>query len=127
MKKQVIILIIAVLVLLYCGNFEVKYLERTSRYALTDVGYTKNAVENKNFELAKQHMKELENTWDNMKVVWNIFITYDELDSIESEMVKYKQYIEEENAEEALVAAQMLNRNFSHIVEKQRVKIENVL
>ncbi|MEG0872980.1 MAG: DUF4363 family protein [Clostridia bacterium] len=125
--KQIIILIVSLGLLVFSGIWEVSYLDKTSQYVLSDVEYSKNALLNGDFELAKEHIKEIENSWNNTKTIWNIFITHDEIDKIEEQIVKYRTYIDEKNREEAIVASDLLQRDLRHIVEKQRLDIGNVL
>ena len=72
MGKQIAILIISLFLLIFGGIWEIKYLERTSRYLASEVEYTKNAIENNNFELADKQMESMQNTWGDMNIVWNI-------------------------------------------------------
>ena len=73
MLKQVFILVISSAILIFSGLWEIKYIENSSRYLLSDIEYSKNALKNNNFELAKQHVKNLENTWESMKKTWKMF------------------------------------------------------
>ena len=74
--------------------WEINYLENTSRYLHSDIDSVKNLVENDNFELAKKGYENIENTWNNMSKVWNIFVNHERLDYLEEEMVLLKSSIE---------------------------------
>lgn len=124
--KQIVILLVSLVVLITSGIYEVHYLEKTSRYALSDLEYSKNAIDNDNYALAKEHIKALENTWNHMKGIWNIFVVHEEIDQIEDAMISYKVYIENEDKEMAVLEYETLVRTLSHIVEKQKLTIENV-
>ena len=127
MKKQIIILLVALFLLIFCGMWEINYLENTSRYLHSDIDSVKNLVENDNFELAKKGYENIENTWNNMSKVWNIFVNHERLDYLEEEMVLLKSNIEISQKDEALNSIEKLNRIVSQIVEKQKPTFEHVL
>ena len=127
MKKQIIILLVSLFLLIFCGMWEINYLENTSRYLHSDIDSVKNLVENDNFELAKKGYENIENTWNNMSKVWNIFVNHERLDYLEEEMVLLKSNIEISQKDEALNSIEKLNRIVSQIVEKQKPTFEHVL
>ena len=124
--KQGIILVLSLILLIFSGIWEINYLSKTSKYALSNIEYSKNALLNDNFDMAGNQIEDLEEDWKNMKVVWNMFVDHSEIDSIEETLVEYNEYIMQKNKEEALVRAELLLRNFNHIVDKQKVRAENV-
>jgi hypothetical protein len=125
--KQFIILVFAILVIIFSGIWETRYLDQTSKYAISDIQYARNAVLNNDYNLAKEHMKEIENTWSNMKVLWKIFTTHDEINEIEEKLISYKISIEQKNKEDVIIYSEKLYNVFRSIVENHRLLIENVL
>lgn len=125
--KQFIILVLAILVIIFSGIWETRYLDQTSKYAISDIEYAKNAVLNDDYDLAKEHVKEIENTWNNMKVLWKIFTTHEEIDKIEEKLISYKISIEQKNKEDVIMYSEKLYNEFRSIVESHRLLIENVL
>lgn len=124
--KQWIILIIALILLIGGGIYETKYLESSSRYLLSDVYYSKQAIENNNLKLAKSHYNSLNDTWNNLKESWAIFIDHDEIGNLEEEMLKYNSYLEKENEEEVYVTILEIERLINHVIEKQEIHIGNI-
>ena len=124
--KQWLILIISIAIIIFSGFYECKYLRETSQFLLSDIEYCKNAVENNNFDIAKNHIKEVYNTWDDVSNIWSIFVDHDEIGNIEEELLQFKLYIEEENKSESIVACKELERIILHSVEKQEVSVANV-
>lgn len=127
MKKQIIILLVALFLLIFCGMWEINYLENTSRYLHGDINSVKNLVENENFEMAKKQYENIENTWNNISSVWNIFVNHERLDYLEEEMTVLKSNLEIKQKEEALNSIDKLERIVSQIVEKQKPTFEHVL
>ena len=124
--KQWLILIISIIVVVFFGMYEVKYLDESSSYILSDIDYCRNAIENNNFEIAKSHIENVENTWQELNNIWSIFVDHDEIGNIDEELLQFKVYIEEENKEEAILACKELKRIITHSVEKQKLSVANV-
>ncbi len=125
--KQWIILIVTLLLLLVCGLWEVNYLNKTSLYALSDIEYSENLVENGNFKLAKEQLNSIDDSWNSIRPVWSIFIDHDEIGKIEERILDFKSNVEAEDKEESIKAAKELKRIFNHVVNKQRVNVSNVI
>ncbi len=124
--RNAIIFTIAILILFIAGYWQIKYIEETSIYAMSDVEYIMNLVQNNNFDGANTHIIELEKTWGNMRNIWSIFIMHDEIDDIETALVNFKTYIKLKNKEESLVYSELLKQNLGHISKRQKITIENV-
>ena len=127
MGKQIAILIISLFLLIFGGIWEIKYLERTSRYLASEVEYTKNAIENNNFELADKQMESMQNTWGDMNIVWNIFINHDRIDDLEEAIEDLDSYIYLKQDKEAINVADRLNKIIYQIVDKQKFSFEHIL
>lgn len=124
--KQWVILIIAIALIVWAGFFEICYLEKTSRYLLSDVDYSKQALNSDNVELAKSHYEPLNSTWENLKQVWAIYVDHDEIEDMDKTILEYKLYLEQDSNEDAYISLCELERKINHIVEKQQVHIGNV-
>lgn len=124
--KQWIILIIAVALIIWAGFFEICYLQKTSRYLLSDVDYSKQALNSKNIDLAKSHFDALESTWKNLKQIWSIYVDHDEIEDMDKSILEYKLYLQKEDEDEAYLSLCEVERKIYHIVEKQEVHIGNV-
>ena len=84
--KQIAVLVVSLFVLVLSALWEVKYIENSSRYILSDISYTKNQIQNDNYEEAKNHIENIKNTWGSIRPVWKLFIHHDKLDNIEKEI-----------------------------------------
>lgn len=126
MLKQVIIFLISSAIIIFSGIWEIKYLENSSRYILSDIQYSKNALNNNNFELAKSHVERLEDTWNNMKNVWNMFVVQEDIEEIESRITMYKIHTEYNDREEAIIDCDLLKGMIQGIIEKHKISCDNV-
>lgn len=127
MKKQIVILLIALFLLIFCGIWEINYLENTSRYLKSDVDSIRNFVENENYDMAGKAYDNMENTWNSMVKVWNIFVNHERIDYLEESMIVLKANIETKQKDEAIDSIEKINRVIAQIVEKQRPTFEHVL
>ena len=126
MLKQLLILIFSSALLVFGGIWEIKYIENSSRYILSDVEYSKNAIINENFELAKQSVKNLEETWDNLKGTWNLFVVQDEIDEVDSLITSYKIHTEYGSKQEAREDCDLISKKIEDIVKEHKILTENI-
>ncbi len=124
--KQWLILIFSIIIIIFSGIYEIKYLQNTSNYLVSDIDYCKSAIESNNFKLAQDHIENVYTTWNYLNTVWSIFVDHDEIGNIDEELLQFKLYIQEEDKKEAVVACEELKRIIEHSVEKQKLNIANV-
>lgn len=125
--KQTIIMIVCIFILVVGGVAEVKYLQKSSRYIMTDMDYIQNAIENDNFDFAKEQIEKSYDTWSKIKNIWNMFIVHDEIDDIEQSMIELREYIKFENTEECIVSISKVKEFLDHTVKRQEVRVDNIL
>ncbi len=125
--KQTIIMVVCIFILVVGGVAEVKYLQKSSRYIMTDMDYIQNAIENDNFEFAKEQIEKSYDTWSKIKNIWNMFIVHDEIDDIEQSMIELREYIKFENTEECIVSISKVKEFLDHTVKRQEVRVDNIL
>lgn len=125
--KQVIIMIICILILLGGGIGEIKYLDKSSVYILSEIDYVENAINNSNFDEAGKQINITFDNWTKIKNLWNVFIIHEEIDDIDEAIIELKEYIKFENEEECFVAIEKIKRDLEHTVKRQKVLIDNIL
>lgn len=126
MLKQILILVISSVILIFGGIWEIKYIENSSKYILSDIQYSKNALNNNNFEIAKNHIEKLEETWNNIKKTWNIFVLQEEIDEVDNVIATYKIHTQYDNIEDAMADCDLLTRLIEDIVQKHKISYENI-
>lgn len=125
--KQVGILIVSIILLITSGICEIKYLNNTSLYIKSDLDYIENAIRNNNYEYARAQYENTFSSWDKLKDVWHIFITSDEIDTINASMAELKYHLEFEDEKDALMTIEEIKSSITHIIFRQNLKIDNVL
>ncbi len=125
--KQVITLVIAIIISLSTGLYEIKYIQNTSNYFNADLNHIKNKIELEDYKIAEKHLKELEKDWNNIKKIWDIFINHEDIDKIEEEILKCKVNIQEKEKTETIQAIENLKRNFKNIANRKKIKVQNII
>lgn len=126
MTRQIFILLLSIFLVIFGGVWEYNYLENSANYVLSDIEYTENMLNNQNIDMAKLQVKEIENSWENVKDSWNIFVQNDLIDQIEDSLVELKAYIEKEEEKEAYIVLKKLRANILDVVERDKINFENV-
>ena len=124
--KQVWILIISIIILITAGVSEIKYLNNTSKYLKADLDYIENAVNNGNYEYARTQIENTFASWNELKDIWHIFITSEEIDTINSNLIELKHYLDYEEEEDALIAIEQIKSSITHCISRQNLKIDKL-
>lgn len=125
--KQAIIMIICIAIVVIGGIYEIKYLNKSSQFLRADIEYIQNAINNNNYEIAKTQINSTYASWKNVKKIWNIFVSHEELDDIDDAMIELKEHLDYENEEECLVAIEKIKNGLEHTVKRQEVRLDNIL
>lgn len=125
--KQAVIMIICILILLGGGIGEIKFLDKSSIYILSEIDYIENAINNSNFDEANKQIEITFDNWTRIKNLWNIFIIHEEIDDIDEAIIELREYVKFENEEECFVAIEKIKRDLEHTVKRQKVLLDNIL
>lgn len=120
-------MIICMLILLCGGIGEIKFLDKSSVYILSEIDYIENAINNSNYDEANKQIEITFNNWTKIKNLWNIFIIHEEIDDIDEAIIELREYIKYENEEECFVAIEKVKRDLEHTVKRQKVLLDNIL
>lgn len=125
--KQFCILMTALLLIIGLHIFQNEYLERTSKYLLTDLKSLELALRREDFEEAKQLASELNKTWTGLQKYWDSFGEHDSVEDITESISTLENYIKLKEKEEAIIEANNIKSNIHFVLEGERVTIGNVL
>ncbi len=126
--KQIIIMII-ILVIIFAGAWYVqKFLNDTSYELVSKLEEIKTGLEKANIEeeKLKQKSDEIYEKWKNMSEKWSIIVLHDELDLIETSLIKVKSKIEVGNLEESMEDVDTSIFLLEHIKEKEKTSLKNI-
>ncbi|MBM7855295.1 putative PurR-regulated permease PerM [Desulfohalotomaculum tongense] len=85
------------------------------------------AAEKEDWQRAGEETKALENSWRKKANWWPVFLDHQEIDNIEFNLARIKEYIAQKNIDLSLGHLSELKLMIQHIPEKEAVTIKNIL
>ena len=126
--KQIIIMIV-ILVIIFTGAWYVqKFLDDTSYELVDELEDLKTGLEENNMkeEKLKEKSNEIYGQWKDMSEKWSVIVLHDELDLIETSLIKVKSKIEVGNLEESREDIDTSIFLLKHIKEKEKTSLKNI-
>lgn len=124
--KDFILLLVILMCIVGLGMWQISYLEESSRYLKTDLNYAEYYIDLEKYEEAEKSMLLIENTWNNLKDTWGLFIHHDDIEYIDVSISEIKSYVKDMSKEDAKASIQKLISNISYTVDCEKVRFENV-
>lgn len=125
--KQVIISVVCIAILVIGGTAEIKYLNKSASYLSYDIEYIRNAINNDNYDFAKEQLNNTKNNWEAQKKIWHIFVNNEEIENIDESIVELEEYINNQMKEESIVEVSKLISLIKYSANMQRLSIETVI
>lgn len=125
--KQVIISVVCIAILVIGGTAEIKYLNKSASYLSYDIEYIRNAINNDNYDFAKEQLNNTKNNWEAQKKIWHIFVNNEEIENIDESIVELEEYINNQMKEESIVEVSKLISLIKYSANLQRLRIETVI
>ena len=126
--KEMIIIISILIIIFTCSIVTQRYLNRTSDLLVDDLKEIKQNIENKDLdekELAKK-TEEIYKKWEKTNAKWSIIILHDEIDLIETSLIKMKAFIKTGEIEECMAELDTSILLLNHIKEKEKTSLKNI-
>jgi len=124
-----IIIIIVILIIIFGGAlYTQNYLDNTSNNLVSKLENLKKDIENENKEqqeLEKQ-TDEIYGEWENINEKWSVIVLHDEIDLIETSLIKMKSKIKAGNLDESMEDLDSSIFLLKHIKEKERTSLKNI-
>ena len=98
--KQVIISVVCIAILVIGGIAEIKYLNKSASYLSYDIEYIRNAINNDNYDFAKEQLNNTKKNWEAQKKIWHIFVNNEEIENIDESIVELEEYLNNQMKEE---------------------------
>ena len=125
--KQVIISVVCIAILVIGGIAEIKYLNKSASYLSYDIEYIKNAINNDNYDIAKEQLNNTKNNWEVQKKIWHIFVNNEEIENIDESIVELEEYLNNQMKEESLVEVSKLISLVKYSAKMQELSIETII
>ena len=124
-----IIIIISILIIIFTGSIVTqKYLNRTSDLLVDDLEDIKNDLENNNLDSEKLAKKseDMYKKWEEINAKWSIIILHDEIDLIETSLIKMKAEIKSGEIKDVMAELDTSIFLINHIKEKEKTNLKNI-
>ena len=125
--KQVIISVVCIAILVIGGIAEIKYLNKSASYLSYDIEYIKNAINNDNYDIAKEQLNNTKNNWEAQKKIWHIFVNNEEIENIDESIVELEEYLNNQMKEESLVEVAKLISLVKYSAKMQELSLETII
>ena len=124
-----IIIIISILIIIFAGSMITqRYLNKTSALLINKLEDIKGNIENKELDREKisQKAEEMYNEWEKTNEKWSIIILHDEIDLIETALIKMKAEIRSGEIEDSMAEIDTSIFLLNHIKEKEKTSLKNI-
>ena len=92
-----------------------------------DIEYIKNAINNDNYDFAKEQLNNTKNNWEAQKKIWHIFVNNEEIENIDESIVELEEYLNNQMKEESLVEVSKLISLVKYSAKMQELSIETII
>ncbi len=124
--KQILIFVITLSIIIGVGIWEITYLKESSSYFLSDISDVYQIASREDYELAKTEAKKLQQTWDNIRKTWALFIDDNQMDEVGDRLVSFVSYIHNKDKGEIYHSYKCLSNSVNSVVEFEYLKPQNI-
>lgn len=117
---------IIILLCILCGIYLFSYILDTSTIYINEIAKIRDEITNENWLIASSNFEALEKKWDKTEKFWKIVVEHEELDTVSLYFSSIKDYIDENEKPHALAELSILEYFITHIMEKERLTIQNI-
>lgn len=124
-----IIIIISILIIIFAGSIITQmYLNKTSALLIDKLENIKSDIENEEFDREKVSKKaeEMYSEWEKINEKWSVIILHDEIDLIETALIKMKAEIKSGEIEDSMAEIDTSIFLLNHIKEKEKTSLKNI-
>jgi len=127
MKQAIIIIII--LIIIFGGAFYTQnYLNSTSDILVSKLEKLKTDLESENMqqERLEEQSNEIYGEWQELNEKWSVVVLHDEIDLIETSLIRMKSKIETGSLDESMEDLDTSIFLLKHIKEKEKTSLKNI-
>ena len=126
MRKEIIIVFIIIIIILATDILTQNFTKNSISLINEKLDNIKTSVINNETNDLNSEIKNLDENWTDINNKMSFYIEHDELEKVNTSLVKIKSYIEFEEYSEAVPELEECKYILDHIKEKQRLKIINL-
>lgn len=124
--KQWIIIIVALSIIILLNFWQCTYLRETGKYLLSDINAIDNFLDLENFELCKNAILELENTWKDVEPTWDTFGEHDDIEKVGESIQSMKVYAKYEKKFELENEYTLLQTRIKNVINTEKFAFKNI-
>lgn len=127
MKDSIIIIII--LIIIFGGAiYTQRFLDNTSDLLVSKLENLKHGIEDNNIneEEMSQKTDEIYGEWENINEKWSVIVLHDEIDLIETSLIRMKSKIQINKIEDSMEDLDTSIFLLKHIKEKEKTNLKNI-
>lgn len=126
MRKEIIIVLLIIVIIFATDIITQNFTKNSISVMNEKLDNIKAYVINNEINNLNLEIKDLNEKWTDINNKMSFYIEHDELEKVNSSLVKFKSYIELEEYSEAVPELEECKYILDHIKEKQRLKIINL-
>ncbi len=126
--KQIIIIIV-ILIIIFAGAYlSQKFLDDTTASLVSKLEELKMNIEDnkEDDKMIKEKTDEIYKEWRDMSEKWSVIVLHNELDLIETSLIKVKSKIKIGNLDESIEDIDTSIFLLNHIKEKEKTSLKNI-
>lgn len=125
--KSILSSFILLIVMLCFMFFSVKYLDKTCSALTAEAGKLELQISKENWDKAYNSSLKFMKEWKKDSELVSIFVHHQEIDDINNEVWKLTQHTKCEDKDEALASIHAIKFLISHIIDLEKINIQNLL
>ena len=126
MRKEIIIVFIIIIMIFATDILTQNFTKKSISLINEKLDNIKTTIINNETNDLNSEIKNLDENWTDINNKMSFYIEHDELEKVNTSLVKIKTYIEFEEYSEAVPELEECKYILDHIKEKQRLKIINL-
>ena len=126
MRKEIIIVLIIIIIIFATDILTQNFTKNSISLINEKLDNIKTTIINNETNDLNSEIKNLDENWTDINNKMSFYIEHDELEKVNTSLVKIKSYIEFEEYSEAVPELEECKYILDHIKEKQRLKIINL-
>lgn len=126
MHKELIIIIVVILLVVGLDIITNKYTKETLEILSKDLNILKEYILDEDKEKAEEQMKKIKKNWEERYKILAFYIEHDELEKVETEMVKLEADISIEEFKHCVSELETTMFILEHIQEKEEMHFRSV-
>ena len=125
--RTVSIIVIIIILLLGGSLTSYRYLQATTQTLGAQFEAVEQAISSHKWSTAQNELNTAQERWDKNKAWWTVLLDHQEIDTIDISMSRLGKYIETQNMSLSLGEVSALKLQLDHIVDTEKLNLQNIL